>query len=85
MGETREEAWVELVGAQEVRRRMGDRKNPYDFGTVAPMTRLMQTHEEIGTAFGRLFVEIMFKPSSLSRAEREMIAGVATAAQDCFY
>jgi AhpD family alkylhydroperoxidase len=27
----------------------------------------------------------MFGPGALSRREREMVAGVAAAAQDCFY
>ena len=38
-----------------------------------------------GGAFGALFGEIMFAPGDLSRAEKEMVAGVAAAAQDCFY
>jgi AhpD family alkylhydroperoxidase len=32
-----------------------------------------------------LFTEVMFAPGSLSRAEREMIAATAAAAQDCHY
>jgi hypothetical protein len=31
------------------------------------------------------FATIMFGPGALSRPEREMVAGVAAAAQDCFY
>jgi alkylhydroperoxidase/carboxymuconolactone decarboxylase family protein YurZ len=34
---------------------------------------------------GDLFREVMFAPGDLTRAEREMIAAVASAAQDCHY
>ena len=49
------------------------------------MGRLIAAHASIGQAFGNLFMQIMFAPGHLSRAEREMVAGVAAAAQDCHY
>jgi alkylhydroperoxidase/carboxymuconolactone decarboxylase family protein YurZ len=49
------------------------------------MGRLLAAHPPIGQAFGNLFMQIMFAPGQLSRAEREMVAGVAAAAQDCHY
>jgi Carboxymuconolactone decarboxylase family len=50
------------------------------------MGRLLRTHGRIGKAFSQLFSEIMWAPEGiLSRQEREMIAGVAAAAQDCHY
>ena len=49
------------------------------------MTRLLLAHATIGPAFRALYAQVMFKPGSLSRSEREMVAAVAAAAQDCFY
>ena len=49
------------------------------------MGRLLAMHERIGAAMQVAFAEIMFAPGALSRAEREMLAAVASAAQDCQY
>ena len=49
------------------------------------MVRLIGAHERIAPFFGALFQQIMFAPGSLERREREMIAAVASAAQDCRY
>ena len=49
------------------------------------MSRLIMAHAEIAPFFGGLFRRIMFGDSVLTRREREMVAAVATAAQDCFY
>jgi alkylhydroperoxidase/carboxymuconolactone decarboxylase family protein YurZ len=81
------EAWVALVPQEELRARIpeGAPRHPYDFGFLAPMSRLTQAHPEIGPKFSALFAQIMFAPGALTRQEREMIAGVAAAAQDCYY
>lgn len=76
------EAWVELPVPQDTGR--GD-DHPYDFGFVPRMGRLLMAHPRIGQAFQDMYGAIMFAPSHLSRQEREMIAGVATAAQFCHY
>ena len=61
-------------------------KFPYDFGFLPAMTRLVMAHGRIGAAFGQLFAQIMFSPEgALSRSEREMVAAVASAGQDCHY
>jgi alkylhydroperoxidase family enzyme len=78
------EAWVKLASEEEVRKRWGP-GNPYDFGFIPPMSRLVSAHERIAPFFGALFAQIMFLPSRLDRREREMIAAVAAAAQDCHY
>ena len=59
--------------------------HPYDFGFVPAMVRLVAAHDGIAPFFGALFQQIMFAPGSLERREREMIAAVAAAAQDCRY
>jgi len=81
------EAWVAIPGEAEVRAQMpSGRVYPYDFGFLPAMGRLLRTHPCIGKAFLTLMNEIMWTSASgLSRGEREMIAAVAAAAQDCHY
>jgi len=77
-------AWVKLPDEAE----LGPlaESSPYYFGFVPAMGRLLVSHPEIGQHFMGLYGEIMFSPErSLSRREREMVAAIAAAAQDCFY
>lgn len=77
------EAWVTLPDAATMRMPDG---HPYNFGFVAGMSRLLRAHERLGRAFSALFAEVMFSPEgALNRREREMVAAVAAAAQDCTY
>ncbi len=79
------EAWVDIPTAEE-RRAKSPKGNPYDFGFAPAMGGLLAAHPRIGPQFRTLFSEIMFAPEGeLSRAERELTASVAAAAQDCFY
>ena len=57
----------------------------YQFGFIPAMGRLLAVHDQIGPAFGNLYMQIMFAPGHLSRIERETIAGVTASAQDCHY
>ena len=81
------EAWVKMPTDEELRAQIPpDANYPYNFGFIPAMARLTRAHGRIGQAFGRLFAEIMFSPEGrLDRREREMVAGVASAAQDCRY
>ena len=66
----------------------GGRKSvvrPYDYGFVGEMSVLMNAHPLIGPALAELFMQVMFAPGALARPEREMVAAVAAAAQDCHY
>ena len=85
--QTAREAWVIIPSEAELRAQMPPgRAYPYDFGFLPAMGRLLRTHERISGAFLKLFGEIMWTPEGyLSRREREMIAAVAAAAQDCHY
>ena len=58
---------------------------PYNYGFVGEMSLLMNAHPRIGPALGELFMQVMFGPGALLRSEREMVAAVAAAAQDCHY
>lgn len=75
------EAWVTLPRAEE----MPPQQGGYNFGFVPNMRRLIASHPQIGQKFSALFGQIMFQPGKLERREREMVAGVAAAAQDCYY
>jgi alkylhydroperoxidase/carboxymuconolactone decarboxylase family protein YurZ len=81
----RRQAWVELPSEEQVRAIVPAGAHPYDFGFVTGMQRLVMAHLDIAPFFGALFRRIMFEPGALSRAEREMVAAVAAAAQDCRY
>ena len=76
------EAWIAIPREADIPSGV---PNNYNFGFRAAMGRLITTHERIGPAFGRLFRQIMFEPGHLDRREREMIAAVTAAAQDCHY
>ncbi|MFQ5913690.1 MAG: carboxymuconolactone decarboxylase family protein, partial [Nitrospinota bacterium] len=80
------EAWVCIPSEAEVRAKQPHGKiGSYDFGFIPAMRRLLGTHVRIGSQFFNLHREIMFSPGQLSRREREMIAAIAAAAQDCHY
>ncbi len=79
------EAWVDLPSEAQVRTAMPPGPHPYDFGFLPAMARLIMAHDAIGPWFGALFGQIMFAPGRLDRREREMIAAVTAAVQDCHY
>lgn len=86
--ENGQEAWVRLPSEEEFKERFGDGTHPYQIhmGGVAPrMGRLIMAHDVIGQALGALSATVLFGPGALSRAEREMVAAVTAAAQDCAY
>ena len=80
------EAWVSMPAEGEVRAMMPPgMRSPYDFGFLPAMGRLMMSHDGIGPALRALFAQVMFTPGHLNRREREMVAAVTSAAQDCHY
>lgn len=88
MTESREDqqgiAWVQTPPEEVVRAYVG-RGHPYDFGFIPAMSRLVAAHAEIAPFFGALYRRIMFGDSVMTRRERELVAAVAAAAQDCHY
>jgi len=79
-------AFIALPTPEELRARpAGPRPSSYNFGYPSGMGRLLAAHERIGKAMQGAFYEIMFAPGALTRDEREMLAAVASAAQDCEY
>ena len=82
--QTLPEAWVRIPSEAETQLPPGA-SGPYDFGFIPAMGRLLATHDRIGPAFMALYRQIMFEPGHLSRQEKEMVAAVTAAAQDCHY
>ena len=85
-------AWVVLPSDEQIRAMQAPQASGapaiargYDFGFVAGMSRLLMAHDRLGPLFRQLFRELMFGPGHLDRREREMVAAVAAAAQDCHY
>ena len=78
------DAWVDMPSEDAIRAFMRS-GHVYDFGFLTAMQRLIMSHLRIAPFFGALFQQIMFEPGGLSRREREMVAAVAAAAQDCHY
>jgi alkylhydroperoxidase/carboxymuconolactone decarboxylase family protein YurZ len=78
------DAWVAMPDEATLRTYMGS-EHPYDFGFLPAMARLVSAHTRIAPFFGALFRQIMFEAGALSRREREMVAALAAAAQDCHY
>ncbi len=73
-----------MPSEEQFRAQMGGARG-YDFGFVPAMGRLIGAHPGIAPFFGALFMRLMFGPGALERREREMVAAVAAAAQDCRY
>ena len=80
-------AFITLPTDEEMlaKKETGGMKPVYNFGFIGGMSRLLAAHERIGKALQAAFYEMMFAPGALDRAEREMLAAVASAAQDCEY
>jgi alkylhydroperoxidase family enzyme len=80
------EAWIKLPTEHESLDSF-PADHPYSIGAgrVPAMARLISAHPEFAPHFQRLVARIMFGPGALERTEREMIAAVAAAAQDCHY
>ncbi len=81
------EAWIRIPTEEERRAQLppGAPAGAYDFGFISAMARLQAAHDKIGPAFLALYKQVMFEPGHLTRPEREMVAAVAAAAQDCYY
>ena len=81
------EAWVTIPTEEERRASLppGAPAGNYDFGYLPAMGRLQARHKAIGPLFGELYRQVMFGSGELDRQEREMVAAVAAAAQDCRY
>ena len=76
-----DDAWVELP-PRALLEQLGI--PPYH-GIIPNMVRLVAAHPRVAPPFSALFGAVMRQPGQLEIGEREMVAAVAAAAQDCFY
>lgn len=85
MGDTAvRQAWLDLPPDEAVYNER-TKGGPYDFGFALGMSKVIMAHPRIARVWGPLYQEIMFAPGALDRREREMVAAVTAAAQDCHY
>ena len=80
-------AWIELVSDDDA---TGKLKELYDAaiaraGRVFQIVRTMSPNPAVLEASMAFYVKIMKGPSGVSRREREMLAVVTSAANDCYY
>jgi len=80
-------AYLRLIGENEAE---GPLREEYDAavdraGKVFNILKAMSLRPGVLRASMALYREIMFGESGLSRKERELLATVASAAQDCHY
>lgn len=80
-------AWIKTIPPEEA---TGHLKEQYDAaikraGRVFNVVSLQSLNPRVLDASIRLYAAIMLGPSSLSRAQREMIAVVVSKTNDCFY
>ena len=75
------DAWVELP-SRELLQQFGV---PEYHGFIPGMARLISAHPRVAPQFRAMFGAVMRSPGVLDEAEREMVAAVTAAAQDCFY
>ena len=80
-------AWIRTVEPEEA---TGELKEFYAeavrrAGRVFNILRIQSLNPAVLGASQRLYVAVMRGPSSLTRAERELLATVVSRANDCFY
>jgi alkylhydroperoxidase family enzyme len=78
--------WIERIGPEEAQGRLAEVYRTVSRGH--PMAHIMEIetlHPAALEWHHRLYQTLMFGPSPLTRAEREAIAVVVSAANDCFY
>ena len=80
-------AYIRLIGEDEAE---GPLKDEYDAaveraGKVFNILKAMSLRPAVLSASMALYQEIMFGESGLSRQERELLATVASAEQNCHY
>jgi alkylhydroperoxidase family enzyme len=80
-------AWIRTVGLEEAEGRL---RGLYDAalaraGKIWNIVRLTSLRPRPTESSLRLYQDVMFAPSGLSRAEREMVATVVSAANECHY
>lgn len=80
-------AWIRTVAPSEAE---GLVREEYDeakrrAGRVFHVVRISSLHPEVMRSWVGIYKQVMFGPSPLTRAEREMVATVVSRENDCHY
>ncbi len=80
-------AWIKTIAPEEA---TGELKRLYDeavrrAGRVFNIVSVQSLNPPVLDASMKIYLAVMYGPSSLSRAEREMLATVTSWANGCFY
>jgi uncharacterized peroxidase-related enzyme len=80
-------AWIKMVAPEDA---SGTLRQEYDeaarrAGRVYNVIRISSLNPEALRAWVGIYKQVMYGPSSLSRAEREMVATVVSQENDCHY
>jgi uncharacterized peroxidase-related enzyme len=80
-------AWIKVIPPEQA---TGSLKQQYDAaiqraGRVFNVVSVQSLNPPVLGASMQLYMALMFGPSGLSRAQREMIAVVVSKTNDCFY
>jgi uncharacterized peroxidase-related enzyme len=80
-------AWIKVIDEEQADDKL---REAYDQvsnarGTVANILKIHSLHPKVMTSHLALYRELMFGPSELTRAEREMIAVSVSVANHCHY
>ena len=80
-------AYIRTVPPEEAH---GELKQLYDqaqrrAGYVAQVLRLMSVEPRVLAASVNMYLELMYRPGGLSRAQCELIAVVVSRANNCYY
>ncbi len=80
-------AWIETIGPKQAQ---GELRELYDeavrrSGRVFNVVRLSSLNSPVLSAWIEIYQRVMFGPSPLSRAEREMVAVVVSHENSCHY
>ena len=75
------DAWVRLP-SRDTLKKFGVQEH---HGFIPAMVQLVAAHGRVALQFGALSEAVMGAPGVLTRQDRELVAAVTAAAQDCFY
>lgn len=79
-------AWIPLVGPEEAEGKLAETYRRIGAGSrISHVIGVHSLHPAAMEAHLRLYRTLMFGSSPLSRREREAVAVVVSAANDCFY
>jgi len=80
-------AWIKTIPEEEAE---GNLKRQYDAaikraGRVYNIVKINSLKPDLMRTFMQIYLQLMFGPSGLSRAQREMIAVVVSKVNQCHY